>query len=70
MPYKLGEIHIEDGAWICTRALVLSGVTVKSHAIVTAGAVLATDAHPYTIYTGNPAQPIKTRKVKSIKMCV
>ncbi|BCM91802.1 maltose O-acetyltransferase [Abditibacteriota bacterium] len=64
MSYKLGAIRIEDGAWICTRAMVMSGVTVGRNAIVGAGAVLASDAESGWIYAGNPAQQIKKRKMR------
>ena len=59
-------IVIEDGAWVGARATVLPGVTVKSHAIVSAGSVLSKDAEAFTIYVGNPAQPSKERKMRAI----
>ena len=64
MKYKLGAIRVEDGAWICTRAMVMSGATVGRNAIVGAGAVLARDAEDGWIYTGNPAQKTKKRKLR------
>ncbi len=61
--YKLGEIHVEDGAWICARATLLPGVRVQSHAIVAGGAVLTKNALPYTIYAGNPAVEVRKRVI-------
>jgi putative colanic acid biosynthesis acetyltransferase WcaF len=58
-------IVIEDGAWVGARAIVLPGVTVKSHSIVAAGSVIAKDTEPYMIYSGNPAVPVKERKIRA-----
>lgn len=58
-------IIIEDGAWVGARATVLPGVTIKSHSIVAAGTVIAKDTEPYMIYSGNPALPVKERKILS-----
>lgn len=63
MPYKLGEIKVEDGAWVCTRATILPNVTVASHSIVAGGAVLTRSTEPYTVYAGNPAVAIKSRTI-------
>lgn len=63
--YKLGEIHVEDGAWICARATLLPGVRVQNHAIVAGGAVLTKDALPYTVYAGNPAASTGKRAIRA-----
>lgn len=65
MAYTSGAIHVEDGAWICARATVMSGITVGRNAIVGAGALLARDAEAGWIYTGNPAQQLKKRKMRT-----
>lgn len=57
-------ICVEDGAWIGAKAMVLPGVIVKTHAIISAGSVMSSDAEPYTIYCGHPAVAINTRDVK------
>ncbi len=62
--YQLGEIHVEDGAWICARATLLPGVRVQSHAVITGGAVLTKDALPFTVYAGNPAVEVRKRVIK------
>lgn len=56
-------IVIEDGAWIGARAMVMPGVTVASHSVITAGSVISRDTEPYGIYSGNPAQRVKERTV-------
>ena len=57
------SIEIGQGAWICAGAFVGPGVTVGSHAALTAGSVAAKDLEPYGIYRGNPASLIKRRHI-------
>jgi putative colanic acid biosynthesis acetyltransferase WcaF len=56
-------IVLEDGVWICAKAVVLGGTTCRSHSILTANSVSPSngDLESYTIYKGNPAIAIKTR---------
>jgi putative colanic acid biosynthesis acetyltransferase WcaF len=56
-------IVIEDGAWVGARAIVCPGVTVRSHAVLTVGAVATKDLEPYSVYSGNPATLIKQRQL-------
>ncbi|HEX9045952.1 MAG TPA: putative colanic acid biosynthesis acetyltransferase [Verrucomicrobiae bacterium] len=58
-------IHLESGAWIGAGGFVGPGVTVGSHAVLTAGSVATTDLQPYGIYRGNPAVKIKDRILRS-----
>lgn len=58
-------IVLEDGVWIGTRAFVAPGVTLRSHAVLTACSVLTRDAEPYRIYQGNPAVPVRDRVIES-----
>lgn len=57
----VGEIRIEDGAWIGAKSVVCPGVTVHSHAILCVGSVATKNMEAYGIYQGNPAQYIKER---------
>ena len=57
-------IMLEEGAWIAANAWVGPGVTVGSHALLTAGSVATRDLEPYKIYQGNPARAIKDRQIK------
>lgn len=57
-------IIVEDGAWIGARAVLLPGVTVGSHAVVAAGAVMSKNADAWTIYSGNPARAVKKRVLR------
>ncbi|MFY7651361.1 MAG: WcaF family extracellular polysaccharide biosynthesis acetyltransferase [Chitinophagaceae bacterium] len=59
----VGGITIENGAWIGAKATVCPGITVGSHAVITVGSVLTTNALAYSIYRGNPAIKIKERNI-------
>jgi len=54
-------IRIEDDAWLCTRCMVLGGVTVGRGAVVAAGAVVTRPVEPYAIVAGVPARKIGER---------
>ena len=57
-------IKVEDGAWIGAKSIILPGLTIGSHTIVSAGSVVSKNTEPYTIYRGNPAALIKKREIK------
>lgn len=48
-------IVLKEGVWIGAKATVCSGITCKSHSILTVGSVATTDLETYGIYQGNPA---------------
>jgi putative colanic acid biosynthesis acetyltransferase WcaF len=54
-------IKIEAGAWVGAKAIVCPGVTLGTHAVISAGSVLQQDAQAYMIYAGNPAQAVRQR---------
>jgi putative colanic acid biosynthesis acetyltransferase WcaF len=54
-------ITIERYAWICARASVQMGVTVREGAILGLGAVATSDLAPWSIYVGVPARRVKAR---------
>ncbi len=58
-------IRLEDGVWICAKAIVFGRVTAGSHSILGMGSVAEKDLRPYVIYKGNPAVPVKERKIES-----
>ncbi len=64
MTLKTKPITIGTRAWICSRAIVLPGVTIGEGGIVGAGAVATKDVAPWTIVGGNPATAIKKRVMK------
>lgn len=63
-PYRLGPIHIENGAWIGAMAVVCAGVTCGSHAVLTVNGVASKDLEPWLIYSGNPAVAVRRREMK------
>ena len=52
-------VTIEDDVWIGANAVVLPGVTVGTHSVVAAGAVVSRDVPPYSLVAGVPAKVIK-----------
>jgi putative colanic acid biosynthesis acetyltransferase WcaF len=57
-------IHIGEGSWVAARAMVAPGVTIGRGAVLCLGSVASRSLEPMTIYAGNPAQPIKERKMR------
>lgn len=58
-----GSIYIHQGSWISARSIVGPSVTVGHGAVLTMGSVTGRSLQPMTIYTGNPAQAVKARKM-------
>lgn len=58
---KKGAIHIKEGVWIGSFAIILGGVTIGKHSVVGAGSVVTKDVPEYTLVAGNPARIIKQR---------
>jgi acetyltransferase-like isoleucine patch superfamily enzyme len=58
----LKPIRLKRFSGVCTNSLVMSGVTMAEGSILGANSFLKTDTEPWTIYAGNPAKPIKSRK--------
>jgi acetyltransferase-like isoleucine patch superfamily enzyme len=54
-------VVIEDYAWLCSRSVILPGVTIGKGAVVAAGAVVTRDVQPYTVVGGVPAKLIAFR---------
>ena len=61
----LGEITIENGAWIGAKSLVCPGVKANSHSMLTANSVATKELDEYTIYQGNPAVKIRERIINN-----
>ena len=60
----IGKIILEDGVWIAARSVVASGVTCKSHSVLTLNSVATQDLDEYGIYRGNPAVKYRNRIVE------
>ena len=65
-PADSREISVGNDVWIGTGAIILSGVTLGDGAIVGAGSVVKENVQPNTIVVGNPAKPLRSRKIKEI----
>ena len=61
-------IVIGDDVWIGSAATILDGVTIGSHCVIAAGAVVTKDVPDYAIVGGNPAKIIRDRRAaKAVK---
>jgi putative colanic acid biosynthesis acetyltransferase WcaF len=57
-------IRIGARAWIAAEAFVGPGLTVGEGAVLGARGVAFRDLEPWTVYVGNPARPLKSRRVR------
>jgi putative colanic acid biosynthesis acetyltransferase WcaF len=57
------KVTLEDGVWICANSVICPGVTAESHSILKVGSVANKTLEAYSIYQGNPAQFVNTRKI-------
>ena len=57
-------IIIEDGAWVGAQSILLPGITLGNHSILSAGCVISHNTSPYTIYAGNPAKVVRKREIQ------
>ncbi len=62
-PPKYDKIVLEDGVWICAKAVVCPGVVCRSHAVLTVNSVATRDLEEMKIYTGNPAIYMRNRVI-------
>jgi putative colanic acid biosynthesis acetyltransferase WcaF len=60
-PLIARPITIGPYAWICARATVQPGVSVRDGAVLALGSVATHDLQPWTVYGGVPARKIKLR---------
>jgi len=61
-PMITAPITVGAYAWICARACVLPGVTVREGAVLGLGAITNKDLEAWQVYAGNPAKRIRDRK--------
>ena len=61
----IGEIKLEEGAWLGAKSVVCPNVTVYSHAVLSVGSIATKDLDSYSIYQGNPAVKVRTRSILS-----
>ena len=61
----VGDIALEEGVWIGTKAVVCGGVRAGSHAVLSAGSVASSNLESWMIYRGNPAIPVRKRQINA-----
>lgn len=59
--FSLGEVHIEDEAFLGVNICICSPLTIGKGAIIGAVSVVTKDIPPYQVWAGNPAHYIKDR---------
>ncbi len=60
----VGKIILEDGVWIGAKSVVCANVICHSHSVLGVLGVATRNLEQYTIYRGNPAEPVKKRTVE------
>lgn len=63
----LRPITIEDDAWIAAEAFVGPAVRVGAGALLGARGVAMRNLQPWTIFSGNPAAPIRERRFRAVE---
>lgn len=58
----LEPVTLKRFSGVCAGSVILPGVTMAEGSVLGASSMLKHDTEPWTIYVGNPARPIKTRK--------
>ncbi|MGJ3189973.1 acyltransferase [Paenarthrobacter sp. FR1] len=61
-PLTSKGITIGDDVWIGSNVVILDGVTVGSHAVLAAGAVVTKNVPEWSVVGGNPARRIRDRR--------
>ncbi|HEY0784697.1 MAG TPA: WcaF family extracellular polysaccharide biosynthesis acetyltransferase [Acidobacteriaceae bacterium] len=60
---KVAAVHLEEGAWLGAKAMLLPGVTMGRCSVATAGSVVTRSLPAYEIHSGNPARFVKKREI-------
>lgn len=64
---KTAPIKIEDQCWLAAKCIVSPGVTVGQGAVLALGSVATKSLDPIKVYSGNPAQIVRDRKIGQVK---
>ena len=60
-PLTIADVVIEERAWICSRSIILPGVTVAEGSIIGAGCVASRSTEKENVYAGNPMRMVGHR---------
>jgi acetyltransferase-like isoleucine patch superfamily enzyme len=63
---KLEPIYLQRFSGACANSVIMPGVTLAEGSILGANSFLKESTEPWTIYAGNPARPIKSRKKETM----
>lgn len=61
------KVTIGDDCWIGRRTMIMPGVTIGSHSIIAAGAVVTRNVPEYTISGGVPARVLRYRNKSEVE---
>ncbi len=59
-------IYIEASSWIGANSVVGPGIRIKAGAVLSLGAVATRSLEAMTVYSGNPCQALKKRKIQQM----
>ncbi len=59
----VGNITLRSGSWVGAKSVVGPGVTLNSHAVLSAVSVASADLDAFFIYRGNPAEKVRAREI-------
>lgn len=57
--FNVAPIEIKDNVWVASKATILKGVTIGSHSVVAASAVITKDIPAFEIWAGIPGKFLK-----------
>lgn len=60
VPEEGHDVHVEEGAWVGSGAILIGPCRIGAHAVVAAGAVVTADVAPETVVAGVPARPARS----------
>ena len=58
-------IRLDAHVWVAAEAFVGPGVTIHEGAVLGARGAAFRDLDPWTVYIGNPATPLRKRRIRS-----
>ena len=61
------EVIINEFAWICSRSIILPGVTIGKGAVIASGAIVTKNVGDFEIWGGIPAKRIGYREKKDYR---
>jgi len=67
-PIEFKPVRIEKNADIGSGARICPGVTIGEGAQIGMGAVVTTNVPKYEVWAGNPARPIRERKIHEVSV--